>query len=81
MSMTIISSQLSYAVRMPVLAKYLGLLTFMLALLTLVPMGVAIVFQDYPTALRYLGVIAVLMILWSGSRHIAEPRQIQTMRR
>jgi trk system potassium uptake protein len=76
--MTIISSKLSYAVRIPVLAKYLGLLAFMLALLTLVPLAAAVLFQDYQIALRYLGVIAVLMICWGVSRSIAEPRQIQT---
>ncbi|SHK61722.1 trk system potassium uptake protein TrkH [Marinobacter antarcticus] len=76
--MTIISSQLTYAVRMPVLAKYLGLLAFMLALLTLAPLGAAVIFQDYQIAIRYLGVIAVLLIFWGVSRSIAEPRQIQT---
>jgi trk system potassium uptake protein len=76
--MTIISPKLSYAVRMPVLAKYLGLLAFMLALLTLVPLGAAVIFQDYQIALRYLGVIVVLMIFWGVSRSIVEPRQIQT---
>lgn len=76
--MTIISSKLSYAVRIPVLAKYLGLLAFMLAILTLVPLGAAVLFQDYHIALRYLGVITVLLILWNMSRSITEPRQIQT---
>lgn len=76
--MTISSSKLSYAVRMPVLAKYLGMLALMLALLTLVPLAAAVIFQDYQVALRYLGVIAVLIILWGVSRSIAEPRQIQT---
>ncbi len=76
--MTIMSSKLSYAVRLPVLAKYLGLLAFMLAALTLVPLGAAILFQDYHIALRYLVVITVLIILWGVSHSIAEPRQIQT---
>lgn len=76
--MTSIQSTLSYAVRMPVLAKYLGQLALMLALLTLVPMGVAVIFQDYHIALRYLGVITVLFIFWGISRSIVEPRQIQT---
>ncbi|MDX2504783.1 MAG: potassium transporter TrkG [Gammaproteobacteria bacterium] len=76
--MTIISSQLSYAVRLPVLAKYLGLLAFMLALLTLVPLGATVIFQDYHIALRYLGVIVVLLIFWAVSRSIAEPMHIQT---
>lgn len=72
------SSKLSYAVRIPVLAKYLGLLAYMLALLTLVPLGAAVMFQDYPIALRYLGVIIVLLMTWWLSRSIAEPSQIQT---
>lgn len=72
------SSKLSYAVRIPVLAKYLGLLAYMLALLTLVPLGAAVIFQDYQIALRYLGVTAVLLITWRLSRAIVEPRQIQT---
>ena len=76
--MAIISSKLSYAVRMPVLAKYLGLLAFMLALLTLVPLVAAMLFEDFHIALRYLVVIAVLMILWNVSRSIVEPRHIQT---
>jgi len=63
---------------MPVLAKYLGMLAFMLALLTLVPLGAAVMFQNYDIALRYLGVIAVLLILWGLSRSIAEPGRIQT---
>lgn len=72
------SSKLSYAVRIPVLAKYLGLLAYMLALLTLVPLGAAVIFQDYQIALRYFGVTAVLLITWRLSRAIVEPRQIQT---
>ena len=76
--MTAIAPELSYAVRMPVLAKYLGLLASMLALLTLVPLGAAVVFQDYGIAGRYLAVIAVLLIAWGASRSIPEPRRIQT---
>ncbi|MFI9650854.1 potassium transporter TrkG [Guyparkeria halopsychrophila] len=76
--MTAISPELSYAVRLPVLAKYLGLLASMLALLTLVPLGVAVAFQDYGIALRYLAVIAVLLTAWGASRSIPEPRRIQT---
>ncbi|MGB5445050.1 MAG: potassium transporter TrkG [Psychromonas sp.] len=76
--MTIISSPLSYAVRLPVLAKYLGQLAFMLALLTVVPLGVAVFFHDYPIALRYCYIVAVLLIVWSATRSITEPWQIQT---
>ena len=76
--MTAIAPQLSYAVRLRVLAKYLGLLASMLALLTLVPLGAAVLFGDYGIALRYLAVIAVLLAAWWASRAIPEPRHIQT---
>ena len=72
-----LSPELSYAVRLRVLAKYLGLLASMLALLTLVPLGAAVVFGDYGIALRYLAVIAVLLVAWRASRSITEPRHIQ----
>lgn len=72
------ASKLNYPVRIPVLAKYLGLLALMLAILTLVPLGAAVLFQDYQIALRYLVVITALIVLWAVSRSITEPRQIQT---
>lgn len=72
------SSKLNYPVRIAVLAKYLGLLALMLAILTLVPLGAAVLFQDYRIAIRYLVVITVLIVLWGVSRSITEPRQIQT---
>lgn len=76
--MAIMTAKLSYAVRLPVLAKYLGLLAFMLALLTLVPLAAALLFQDFYIALRHLVIIAVLLIFWGISRSIVEPRHIQT---
>ena len=75
--MTSSSSRLSYAVRMPVLAKYMGLLALMLALLTLAPLGLAVIVQDFHIAWRYLVVIASLLIFWGASRSIAEPLHIQ----
>lgn len=72
------SSKLNYPVRIPVLAKYLGLLALMLAILTLVPLGAAVLFQDYQIALRYLVIITALIFLWAFSRRMTEPRQIQT---
>jgi len=75
--MTAISPELSYAVRLRVLAKYLGLLASMLALLTLVPLGAAVLYRDDGIALRYLAVIAVLLGAWRAARSIPEPRRIQ----
>ncbi|MEZ5518321.1 MAG: potassium transporter TrkG [Gammaproteobacteria bacterium] len=71
------STSLSYAVRLPVLAKYLGQLALMLAMLTTVLLGVALLFQDFTIAFRYFLVVAVLIIGWQLSRKIPEPRQIQ----
>ncbi len=76
--MTSTTSILSYAVRIPVLVKYLGLLAFMLALLTIVPLVVSVLFQDYHITLCYLGIITVLLVFWYLSKPITEPRDIQT---
>jgi len=51
---------LTYAVRGKVILKYLGQLALMLAVLTLVPLGVSIYFGDYNLSYRYLIVIALL---------------------
>ena len=76
--MAITPSPLSYAVRLPVLGKYLGQLAFMLALLTLVPLFAALGFQEYQYAVRYLAVIVVLSLLWFASRSVDEPLRIQS---
>jgi trk system potassium uptake protein TrkH len=53
---------LSYAVRPRVIGKYLGQLTLVVALLTLIPTGVAFLTGDGAMAMRGLAVIAVLSL-------------------
>lgn len=60
---------LSYAVRLRVVAKYLGLLAFMLAMLSIVPMLVSIGFEEYFVTQRYAVLIVVLLVVaWFTSR-------------
>jgi len=51
------SELLSYAVRIPVVLKYLGQLCLMIAALTLVPLGVCIMAGDFLVSLRYAAVV------------------------
>lgn len=53
---------LSYAVRLPVLAKYLGQLAAVLSVLILVPLLVSLYFAEYFLTVRY----AVLVVLLAG---------------
>jgi trk system potassium uptake protein TrkH len=70
-------STLLYAVRWPVLGRYLGQLALVLALLTLPPLGVSLFYAEYPSSLRYLTVIALLVAVgWPLSR-VQAPDQIQ----
>ncbi|MGA7180876.1 MAG: potassium transporter TrkG [Thiobacillaceae bacterium] len=70
-------STLLYAVRWPVLGRYLGQLALVLALLTLPPLGVSLFYAEYPSSLRYLTVIALLVAIgWPLSR-VQAPDQIQ----
>lgn len=68
---------LLYAVRGPVLGRYLGQLALVLALLTLPPLGVALYYGEYSIGLRYLAVIGLLLAVgWPLSR-LQAPDRIQ----
>lgn len=68
---------LLYAVRGPVLGRYLGQLALVLALLTLPPLGVSLYYDEYPISLRYLAVICLLVAAgWPLSR-LQAPDRIQ----
>jgi trk system potassium uptake protein len=69
---------LSYPVRGPVLLKYLGQLGLMLAMLTLVPFGVSLFFDDYTVAGRYLIIILVLLFLGIPLSRVPVPPTLQT---
>ena len=70
-------SALLYAVRWPVLGRYLGQLALVVALLTIPPLGASLVFGEYATSLRYLSVIGLLVATgWPLSR-LQAPDRIQ----
>lgn len=68
---------LTYAVRLPVVLKYLGQLFLVLAALTLVPLAVALVVGDYAIGLRYFVVVIVLVVAGMWQARIAPPVSIQ----
>ncbi|MFO7594537.1 MAG: potassium transporter TrkG [Pseudomonadota bacterium] len=68
---------LRYAVRPPVLAKYLGQLALVLAMLSLMPLAVSLYFAEYAITLRYLIAIPVLLLGFHYSRRLPAPAQIQ----
>ncbi|MCW8918780.1 MAG: TrkH family potassium uptake protein [Gammaproteobacteria bacterium] len=71
------SRALSYAVRLPVLGKYLGQLGVMLALLTLAPLLASLYFADYALSLRYLQVELALLAVSLLLARLPSPAQLQ----
>ncbi len=67
---------LSYAVRMEVLGRYLGQLALMLALLTLVPLAVAVAVGVPAFAWRSVLIVVVLLAAALLARRREEPRQV-----
>ncbi len=60
---------LRYAVRIPCVLKYFGLLCLPLAVLTIPPMGMAFLSGDATAGIRYAGVaVAVALLGWTLSR-------------
>lgn len=70
-------SALLYAVRWPVLGRYLGQLALVLALLTLPPLGVALYYAEFSISLRYLTVIALLLAAGWPLARLQAPDRIQ----
>lgn len=68
---------LAYAVRGRVVAKYLGQIALVLAALTAVPLGVALLDGELPMALRLLAVIAVLGAAGGLGQRLPAPAHIQ----
>jgi trk system potassium uptake protein TrkH len=68
---------LFHAVRPRVVAKYLGQLALMLALLALAPLLVSVFYGEYFYTLRYLVVIILLLVLGIPAVRLAEPDDIQ----
>ena len=64
--------------RLTVVAKYLGQLALMLAILTLAPLTASIVFGEYALTWRYALVIVILSLAAMPSWRIAAPTDLQT---
>lgn len=71
------SLTLRYAARPAALAKYMGQLGLILALLTAVPLGVSLYFSEYTFSYRFATVIAILIFLYAISRKLPTPSQLQ----
>jgi trk system potassium uptake protein TrkH len=69
---------LSYAVRLRPVGLYLSQLALMLALLTLVPLALALAIGEYAFALRYAVVVAALLLIAAVGLRRPEPHQLQT---
>ena len=60
------------------MGKYSAQLLFLLALLSLAPLIAALIFDDHNTALRYLGVIILLLVISIPLSRISVPEHIQS---
>ncbi|MDX1694741.1 MAG: hypothetical protein R3208_13325, partial [Ketobacteraceae bacterium] len=69
---------ISFAVRIKVVVKYLCQLLFILAILNLVPLGVAIFYGEIAHARRYIFLIGLLLLLSLPFRWLAVPRNLQS---
>lgn len=68
---------LSYSVRIPVLGKYFGQFCMVISALTLVPLGISLLFGETHISLRYFVVIVVLGGLGAVLSRIPTPGQVQ----
>ena len=69
--------ELVYAVRLQVVARYIGQFFLLIALLTLAPLLVAVLTGEKQVALSYLGVVGLLGVIGLGFIRIPEPRRLQ----
>lgn len=69
---------ISYAVRVPVVAKYIGQIGLMLALLTLPPLIVSLLFTEYDFSIRFIAVIVLLCVVGVPLAHLPAPDHLQT---
>ena len=69
---------LKYSVRFTPVLKYFGQLCIILALLTLVPLIVSIIFGDYLVTLRYAAIMAGVFVTGFSLRKLPTPKRVQT---
>ena len=68
---------LTYAVRPLVVAKYIGQLAVMLAILSLAPLGASLLFGEYALAVRHAIVIVALLAVAAPTTRLPAPSQVQ----
>lgn len=68
---------LHYAVRLGVIAKYVGQLGLVLATLTLVPALVALLLGEFDHALAFVPPLLVLLLGWALTHRLPPPSQVQ----
>lgn len=68
---------LSYAVRVPVVLKYFGQLALVLACLTLIPLLVALWYEDYRFAVRLLAVVIGAGVAGAAFSRLPAPARLQ----
>jgi trk system potassium uptake protein TrkH len=69
---------LTYAVRPLVILKYFGLLCFVLALMTMVPLAASLLFGDFHVSLRYGMVVVAILVLSAVLMRLPSPKRLQT---
>ena len=70
-------ASISYTVRIPVIAKYLGQIGLMVALLCVPPLLVSLLFGEHAFSLRFIAVIGVLLVTSLPLIRLPAPDQIQ----
>ncbi|WP_028578729.1 TrkH family potassium uptake protein [Desulfogranum japonicum] len=75
--MALQASGLRYAVRPNVLLKYFGQLNLILAILTIAPLGVSLLFGEFLASLRYCIVLCALLIFWFSTIRVRAPADMQ----
>lgn len=71
-------SSLTYAVSLTVIGKYTGQLLLLLAILSLAPMGVALLLGDMHIATRYLQIVVLLLLVSVPLSRLQAPARIQS---
>jgi trk system potassium uptake protein TrkH len=71
------ATELRYAVRFPVVFKYFGQLCLILAVLTMVPLAVSLIFGERSITLRYAMVVFGLAGLGFGTARLRAPSNVQ----
>lgn len=69
---------ISYAVRVPVIAKYLGQIGLMLALLCMPPLLVSLLYAEHAFSARFLTVITMTLVAGIPLARLPAPAHIQT---